>query len=389
LPVDVLKDDIGPEYVVELYDPATGTRGFLVIDTMVYGVAAGGVRMLPDVTVGEVSHLARAMTYKFATYDMPIGGAKGGIVADPSSPDRDRHVGAFARLVAPFLKQLVYIPGADMGTSDRDVAVMYEVAGMEQFKPSGLTLKVKDGMPLEDHLTGYGVVVAAKTAAELVNMSIEGASVAVEGFGKVGGGVARYMEKLGARVVAISTIHGAIYNPKGLDVEGLLEARRKHGDRVVLEYKDAERIAKEKIFTLPVDVLVPGARPHVIDKNNAGDVKAKIISPGANIPTTLEAEEILFRKGVLSIPDFVANAGGIIAATMDRMSATEEKAFEAVESNISSVTRKIISQAMEEKTYPLAVAVRMAKEKVKREIEKKERMAAEEIERKVKEKFGV
>lgn len=227
--IDRLKDDIGPEYVTQMYDPASGMRAVIVIDTTAFGVAAGGIRMLPDITTEEIIQLARVMTYKFAVLDMPVGGAKSGIFADPSSPDRDGIIAAYGRHIAPFLKQLMYVPGADMGTSDRDVARIYEFAGVKELAPSGLTLREKEGMPLEDHLTGYGVVVAARTACELIGMSMNRATVAIEGFGKVRGGVARYMARFGAKVVAISTVEGAVYNPDGLEVEKMLEMRKKLG----------------------------------------------------------------------------------------------------------------------------------------------------------------
>lgn len=387
--IERLRDDIGPEYVIQMYDPVSRMRAVVVIDTAVFGVAAGGIRMLPDITTEEIIHLARAMTYKFAILDIPVGGAKSGIFADPSSPDRDRIIDSYGRHITPFLKQLMYIPGADMGTSDRDVARIYEVAGVKELAPSGLTLREKEGMPLEDHLTGYGVVVAAKTACELISLSINGATVAIEGFGKVGGGVARYMARSGAKVVAVSTIEGAVYNPDGLDVEKMLEMRKKLGDKVVLEYENGEHIGREELFTLPVDILVPGARPYVINKGNADKIQAKLIAPGANIPVTDEADEILLQRGVVVLPDFVANSGGVIAATLDRMSATEEKAFKVVEEKISSLTREVLSKALKENMSPTKLAKEMALEKVRRAIKDRRQLQAEELERIVRKKIEV
>jgi len=387
--IDRLKDNMGPEYIIQMYDPASGMRAVIVIDTAAFGPAAGGIRMLPDITTEEITHLARAMTYKFAILDMPVGGAKSGIFADPASPDRDKIIAAYGRQFAPFLKQLMYIPGADMGTSDEDVARIYEYAGMKEMAPSGMTLREKEGMPLEDHLTGYGVVVAAKTACEFIDLSMDGATVAIEGFGKVGGGVARYMARSGAKVVAISSIEGAVYNPDGLDVEKMLEMRKKFGDKVVLEYEDAEQIKKEELFTLPVDILVPGARPYVINKDNVDKIQAKLISPGANIPVTEEADEILLKRGVVVLPDFIANSGGVIAATLDRMSASEEQAFKLVEEKISSSIKKVLSEALDKKVSPTELAKEMAMERVKEALEKRQQLQAEDLERIVRKKFEV
>ncbi|MFB0562545.1 MAG: Glu/Leu/Phe/Val dehydrogenase [Candidatus Lokiarchaeia archaeon] len=385
--IDRLKDNIGPEYILQMYDPASGMRAVIVIDTAAFGPAAGGIRMLPDITTEEIFHLARAMTYKFAYLDMPVGGAKSGIFANPSSPDKDKILAAYAKSFQPFLKQLIYIPGADMGTSDEEIGKIYKYAGMTELAPSGMTLKEKEGMPLEDHLTGYGVVVAAKAASEFIDLPMDGATVAIEGFGKVGGGVARYMARSGAKVVAISSIEGAIHNPDGIDVEKMLEMRKKLGDKVVLEYKDAKQIKKEELFTLPVDILVPGARPYVIHKKNADKIKAKLISAGANIPVTEEANKILLKKGVVVLPDFISNSGGVIAATLDRMEASEEQAFKLVEDRITSSTNKVLSEALDKKKVPTETAKEMAMVKIKEAIEKREQLKREDLERIVREKF--
>jgi len=373
LPTELLEelgDEIGPELVVHLYDPTTGMKGVVVVDTTALGPTAGGIRMLPNITTKEIARLARVMTYKFAICNVPVGGGKAGIWHDPAAPDRNEIIRAFGRALKPLMKERLYFPGGDMGTSDRDVEIIYRIAEVEELRPSGLSLKIKEGMPLEDHLTGFGVVAAAKAASKFAGVNIEGATVAVEGFGKVGGGVARYMEKAGAKVVAISTIRGAIYNDGGLKVEKLLGMRKRYGDEVVLKYKESEPIRKEELFLLPVDVLVPGARPDVINKGNAHKVKAKLISSGANLPVTPEAEEILFRRGIISVPDFVANAGGVIAGIIDRTGGTEEEAFETVEGRITSITREVVSTALKERVNPKAVALKIAKEKVMKVIKR-------------------
>jgi glutamate dehydrogenase/leucine dehydrogenase len=380
-------DEIGPELVIHLYDPPTGMKGVLVIDTTALGPTAGGIRMLPDISTIEVARLARAMTYKFAICDFPIGGAKAGIWHDPAAPDRGQIIAAFARALKPVVKEGLYFPGADMGTSDKDVEVIFDVAGVSELAPSGLTLKVKEGMPLEDHLTGFGIVEAAKTASKFANVHIKNATVAIEGFGKVGGGVAKYMERSGAKVVAISTIRGAIYNPRGLNVEKLLEMRKCYGDGVVLEYKDAKTIMKEELFLLPVDVLVPGARPDVINKRNADKIQAKLISEAANIPITPEAEEILFERGIISVPDFIANAGGVIAGIVDRSGGTEEQAFESVREIVSSITKEVVSTALKEKINPRAVALRIAKGKVIEKIKRREEHEPAQARAKLKERL--
>ncbi len=372
-------DEIGPEIVTHVYDPSTRMRGVVVIDTLAYGSSGGGIRMLPNINTGEIARLARAMTYKFATLRLPLGGAKSGIWHDPKASDRNEIVIAFGRAIRHLMARGLYIAGADMGTNAPDILELYRIADVPEGAPSGIGMKVKEGMPLEDHFTGFGVVIAVKTACEFANIQIGGASVALEGFGKVGGGVARYIQREGGKLVGISTVEGAIYNPKGLDAEKLLDMRKLHGDKLVLVYKDAKKIKQEELFTLPVDILVPGARPDVINESNAHKIKAKVIAEAANIPVTSRAEEILFDRGTIAAPDFIANAGGAISEATDRMSegrATEEVFFTNIEETIASTLREVISAALREKINPREVAMKMAKETVMAAIERREKARA-------------
>ena len=226
-----MADELGPERILHVYDPSVGMKGVVVVDTTSpQGWSGGGTRMLPDITTEEISWLASTMTYKLAYLDIPVGGAKAGIWADPSTQGASREaiLRAFGNAAKPLLTTGLGL-GADMGTNAKDVAIIYEGAGVPQTS-TGLAQQEKEGEPLEDHATGYGVVVAAQAACEFAGMELKGATVAIEGFGKVGGGVARYMAEAGAKVVAISTISGAIYNEGGLDIKKPLSRRKKSGD---------------------------------------------------------------------------------------------------------------------------------------------------------------
>jgi len=359
-----MADELGPEKIVYVYDPAVGMKGVVVIDTMSFGRAGGGTRMLPDITTEEMFLLARAMTYKFAVLDFPIGGAKSGIWADPSvhGTQREAILRAFGKAVKPLIKAGLGF-GADMGTDAKDVATIYEGAGQSS-DSTGLALQEKDGESLENHATGYGVVVAAKAACEFADVELERATVAIEGFGKVGGGVARYMAEAGAKVVAISTIHGTTYNEDGLDVQKLLAGHKKSGDKAVEEYKDAQHMDREAIYSLPVDILVPGARPYVIDKNNASQVQARVISSIANIPITNEAQDILFQRGVYSVPDFISNAGGVTVAMVDLLGGTADDVFKALRELLGPLTHDILVSARKEGINPYSLAVRETREKI-------------------------
>jgi glutamate dehydrogenase (NAD(P)+) len=359
-----LTDDLGPEKILHVHDPITGMRGVVVIDTMSLGGTAGGTRMLPDINTEEIFGLARAMSYKFSTLDIPVGGAKSGIFADPSVTGASRRalMMAFGRAIKSLIAEGLVV-GADMGTYTEDLLVIHEGAGIPA-KFSGLSLQKIDGEPLEDHATGYGVVVTAKAACEFAGINLKGAKVAIEGFGKVGGGVARYMTEEGATVVAISTVNGMIYNEKGLDIRSLLDARIKQGDKAIQDYKDAKHMKSAEVYSLPVDILIPGARPYVIDKNNVGKVQAKIITSIANIPITEEAEDALAKKGIYSVPDFISNAGGVLLGVVDVLGGKSEDVFRGLREVLAPLTREVLAEGKKTGTSPRALAVKKAKEKI-------------------------
>ncbi len=360
-----MTNELGPEKIVHVYDVETGMKGVVVVDCTALGMtAAGGIRMLPDITTREIFQLARAMTYKFGTLGVPIGGAKSGIWADPAirGEERKNIMRAFGRALKALIPGGLAF-GADIGTEAEDLDFIFEGAELPT-QGTGLMAEKKDGEPIENFVTGYGVVVAAEAACEFAGIDMKGATVAIEGFGKVGGGVARYITEAGGRVVAISTIDGMIFNEKGLDVEKLLELRKGSGDEAIRAYEGAEHLDKDKLFTLPVDVLIPGARPHVIDEKNVESVQAKVISSIANIPITDEAEERLCEKGVLVVPDFVSNAGGTVLGIVDFLGGTSQHAFDACKELIGSNTRTILADAKQEGIVPRYLAMRRVEEKV-------------------------
>ncbi len=359
-----MADELGPEKILHVYDARTGLKGVVVVDTTALVGSGGGTRMLPDITTEEIFGLARAMTYKFAILDFPIGGCKAGIWAEPDihGPMRRDLMLSFGAAVKPLLSSGVTL-AADMGTDNDDVATFFEGAGVPS-KFTGLSVQKIEGEPLEDHCTGYGVVVAAISACATVGLKIQGAKVAIEGFGKVGGGVARYIHEAGAKVVAISNINGTIYNKDGLDVLALLQARRTAGDKAIQEYKHAKHMKAGELYRLPVDILIPGARPYVITKKNVGDIKAKVISSIANIPITDEAEDILFKKGILSVPDFVSNAGGAVLGVVDVLGGTADDVFRILRDFLGPLATQILTEAKQQNIAPRKLAVKKATEKV-------------------------
>ena len=272
------------------------------IDPEVAGTTAGGTRVSDDVTVDEVARLARAMTYKFAVFEQRLGGAKAGIrprLLDTHAETMERYCAE----ILPMVQERRFLTGADLGTVTSDFAPLLPPGAGSRIIDTEV-----DGVAFEDVVTGRGVVAAA--AAWLGG--IEGRSVAVEGFGSAGGGVAREVQRRGARLVAVSTIEGAVAHGAGLDVDALFEARARHGDSFV-HHLDLEVHRPAELHGLAVDVLVPGARVGVYTAELAATVQAAVISPAANVPYTGAGLDVLRRAGVVALPDFVCNAGAVLA----------------------------------------------------------------------------
>jgi glutamate dehydrogenase (NAD(P)+) len=362
-------DELGPETIVHVHDPVTGMRGVLVIDNSITGPAGGGTRMVPDLTVDEVAGLARAMTYKWAIFDLPSGGAKAGIFGDPNMhPDRKREVlRAFGQALEPYLANPDYLLGVgpDMGIEATDVDEIYagaKATNVVTWESSDAW--VIDGDPAAYHLTGRGVVAAAKAALASIGRPTAGATFALEGFGQVGAGTARYLQDEDARVIAVSTLSGAIHDPHGLDIPRLLDLRREHGDDCVLRYGRGEVITCEQLFSLAADVLVPGARPRAIDAYKEAAVRARIVCPAGNLSVTEDGEERLHARGVVCVPDFIVNGGGIIACWVDIVGGGPREALDTVARMIARTTTSVLAEAKQRNRPPAATARMLMRDQI-------------------------
>jgi glutamate dehydrogenase (NAD(P)+) len=348
-------DDIGPEKILYVYDPKTKLKGILVVDNTARGPAIGGVRMAPDVSTEEVFRLARAMTFKNAAADIPHGGGKAGIIADPQTKNKHELVRSFARGIKPVTD---YVPGPDMGTDERCMGIVHKEIGRAIGLPRDL-----GGIPLDEMgSTGYGVAISTEVACEYVLLDLSKASIAVEGFGAVGKAAVKFLREKGARIVAVSDSKGAIYEPDGLNYEKLLGIKETTG--AVKNYKGGRIIENEQLFELPVDILIPGARPDVITEENVRDIKAALVVEAANIPATREAEKILHDRGILVVPDFIANAGGVITGAVEYTGGTENEVFDVIKEKTVKNTRQVLDMATNQKVPPRVAAEKMAKERV-------------------------
>jgi glutamate dehydrogenase/leucine dehydrogenase len=281
----------------------TTVDGFIAFDFDDARFSGGGTRYAPDVTEAEAALLARAMTYKFGVLGLQAGGAKGAVRGTPE--EKADVMARYCEEIRPLVEGRRFGTGPDLGTSEADFKPLRDPAA----RPSVMTAVI-GGDSIEDLITGFGVVVAAETAMG----TLDGAAFAIEGFGKVGGGVAREAVRRGGRVVAVSTIAGCVVDAKGLDVEALLGLRKAHGDAFVEHMGAFERDPKA-LFEVDADVLVPGARTGVITEDVAESLKTRWIVPAANVPYTLAAIDVFKGRRVRYLADFVCNAGATIGYT--------------------------------------------------------------------------
>ncbi|MDH5460732.1 MAG: Glu/Leu/Phe/Val dehydrogenase [Candidatus Bathyarchaeota archaeon] len=376
--VDIEKfaDQWGPEKVLQVYDPQSKTQGILVIDNTALGPGKGGIRMTPTVNVEEVFRLARTMTWKCAMAELPFGGAKSGIIANPKKISKEEKldlVKAFAVALKP-VSPSQYVAAPDINTGEQEMAAYALANGSLKSctgKPAHMCVRPgeKCGIPHEYGSTGYGVFHATRVAAEHISINLKEATIAIDGFGNVGSFLAKYISEFGAKVVAVSDSRGCVYNPDGLDYEKLKKVKEEA--RSVVNYEPGQVLKNEELFELPVDILVPASIPDVINERNADKIEAKLIVEAANIPATHEGEEKLHEKSVLVVPDIIANAGGVISSYAEYMGENPRRMFEMVEEKIVRNVRLVIRKAEEEKITPRDAALEIAQERIRKAMRKR------------------
>jgi glutamate dehydrogenase (NAD(P)+) len=352
-------DALGPAKVVHVHEPSLGLSAALVVDNVARGPAIGGLRMAPDVGLQECARLARAMTLKNAAAGLPHGGGKSVLRGDPRMParDKERLVRAFAHALR---HETDYIFGPDMGTDETCMAWVEDEIGRAVGLPRAL-----GGIPLDElGATAWGLRHAAEVAAPHCGLQLRGARVAVQGFGAVGKHSARFLAECGAVLVAASDSRGTIHDPAGLDVARLVAL--KDGGGSVADLEGGRRLERDAILDVECDVWIPAARPDVVRADNVSRLKTRLILEGANIPITAEAEAALHERGVLVVPDFIANAGGVICAAMEYAGATRAAAFAAIEEKIRANTRAVLEAVGATRVPPRRAALDLATAQVRR-----------------------
>ncbi|MCD6522642.1 MAG: Glu/Leu/Phe/Val dehydrogenase [Candidatus Diapherotrites archaeon] len=355
-------DEFGPEKIFQVYDPVSGMKGFVVIDNTVLGPGKGGIRMTPSVDLDEVVRLARAMTWKCSLAGLPFGGAKSGIIADAkkiSAKKKKEIVEAFARAVSCVCPS-EYVAAPDMYMAEEEMAIIAKT--LKTRKACTGKPRRMGGIPHEIGSTGWGVFEAARVAAPYAGIDLRGATVAVEGFGNVGSFAARFLWEAGAKPVAVSDSHGVIYNKEGLDFERLVKVKKEK--RTVVAYKPGKVLPCPKIKFVNADILVTAAIPDLVKMKDVKRMKFKLIVEGSNIPMKPEVEYALAKRGVLVVPDFVANAGGVISSYVEYKGGKEKEVFPLISKIIRKNTRRVVTEALKKGEAPRRIAMRIARDRI-------------------------
>ena len=357
-------DNFGPEKVLNVYHPKTGMRGFLVIDNTALGPGKGGIRMTPTVSVYEVAKLARAMTWKCAVAELPFGGAKAGIMADPkklSVQEKKQIIVAFSEALKPICPDY-YVAAPDMYMAEEEMRIFTETNGSMK----AATGKPVDmgGIPHELGSTGFGVYHATRIAADHMGIDLEGATFVVEGFGNVGEFAAKFLTEQGAKLVGVSDSKGTLYSDKGIDYEKLVGIKKNLGS--VINYPGGTVLSNKEIIQIKADILIPAAVPNLILASDVDKIKAKLIVEGSNIPMDSHTESMLHKEGIVVVPDFVANAGGVISSYVEYVKGTSKEMFKLVEEKVSKNT-KIVLEKSDKRITPRDAAMEIAMERVLKE----------------------
>ena len=352
-------DELGPTKIIHVHEPGTELQAILVVDNVAAGPAIGGLRMAPDVTLDECIRLARAMTLKNAMAGLAHGGAKSVLVGDPKMPpeEKEQRIRAFASALRDTHE---YIFGPDMGTDEHCMAWVKDETGRAAGLPHEL-----GGIPLDElGITGWGVYHAAKVAAEYCKLELKNTRFAVQGFGAVGKHAARFLGKQGAVLVAASDSRGTLSHADGLDIDALIALKDSGGSLV--DHHEGLKQDRDAILEVECEAWIPAARPDVLRADNISRLKSRMVIQGANIPASAEAEQYMHRAGILSIPDFVANAGGVISAALEYRGASESAVFPIVEEKLTRNTRQVLEAASRKDIEPRQAALEIAEVRVRK-----------------------
>ena len=325
-------------------------RAYRVAHNVARGPSKGGIRYHPAVTMEETKALAMWMTWKCALMDLPFGGAKGGVAVNPktlSAPELERLTRRYTTEIINLIGPESDIPAPDVGTSPQVMAWIFDTYSMNK---GYSVLGVVTGKPLQiggslgrDRATARGAGYCIREALSSRGESLDGARVVVQGFGNVGRNLARLLVEAGAVIVGLSDSTGGVHNPQGLDVEAALAHKLDEGE--LSGFAGADDLTNAELLTLDCDVLAPAALEQVITRENASDVKASIVCEAANGPVTLDADDVLADRGILVLPDVLANAGGVVVSYFEWVQGLQEYFWK--EDEVNARLNDIVTRAFE------------------------------------------
>lgn len=384
-------DLVGPEKIMVLWDPVLKVKSFLVIDNSLYGIPVGGIRMAADLTLEEVAQVARAMTLKFCSFKIPLGGAKAGIIADPRDEGKSEKIYSLGESIKAFIKGDAFYPEPGLGTYNQETKEILKIMGKPEIIPRGIGV-IKQERPLDKKYNGISAKYALKTILENIGKHKilkskkewnSSPTVLLEGFGRAGATFAKRAESLDMNILGIVTIEGGIFDEDGLDVGELLELKKEHGDKLVDHYesKNLVKVENDKFFNLSidysVDIIITGSRTDVINESNIDEIETNVIIPTSYSPYQKGIVDTLFEKEILAYPDFISNAGDILAIDSEQkrnIGLTEEQ---FINKKVCEKTREILKNSEKLKVIPY----NYAKEKALNEFESKRGRRKKHIEK--------
>jgi len=317
-------------------------RGYLAIDSTINGKAWGGIRFQKEISETEILRMAHAMTLKFGFSGIPQGGAKAVIIGDPDAPHSDRlnELIRFGRKIRPFLHEGSFNPAGDMGTSNADIEYMLRSLNVEKQLSNYRS-------SLSGFYTAVSVAAGAASAMQHSGKSLRDASVVIDGFGSVGSNLAMILTNLGAKVIGIGNSSGAVYQPGGIRLYRFVRFLKGYGPAAIQAYPDGVPLTTDQLISLPADIVCPCSIHYRIRSRNADTIQARIVCAGSNLPVTSQAESHLMDKGVLCLPHFITNCGGVLGGTMEFASIPVRKIQSIIYTKIKSATSQLLLMSEE------------------------------------------
>lgn len=373
--VSAFLDKWGPEEIIQAYDPEINMQGILVVDNTVLGPGNGGIKISPTVTPRGIFEAARNMTWISALIDIPFGGAKAGIRANPFEIDKKRYIKSFAKKIAPYVPEQ-YIAAPDVNVGQEEIAAFVEEIGDMQ----GATGKPEKmgGIPYELGSIGFGIGVAVEaglnTACPYLDLSskLSDVRVSIQGFENIGSIIANYIANKGGKIVAISDHWNTIYNENGIDLDKVLKYSSAIVEKQsVKNYKSAEVLPKEDVIKVDCDIFVHASGINLLNDVTVRLLKAKLVVEGVDYPISSVAEKILYQNGILVIPNILTNAGGVVSSYAEYSRNSIEMAFSLIESKIRDVTKLVVQHSLEANIPIRRIARENAKEKILKVMEGK------------------